>query len=80
MRRLGKVIRAKGRKIIVKATFAPRINQIVYGYDLNPIGRIADVFGPVNSPYVSVLLNVNVDGTKYLGRYLFIKPGFRHRR
>lgn len=84
MRRLGKVIRIReNKRLIVKANFAPKISQTVYDETLKPIGKVYDVFGPVNAPYVSVILNPDESSPElYLNRYLYVKPVFRkyHRK
>ena len=77
MRKLGRVIKIRGgRRLIIKANFAPRILQTVYDDRLRPIGRVYDVFGPVNSPYVSVLVNheISENGIElFLNKFLYIK-------
>lgn len=77
MRKLGRVIRIRGgRKLIVKANFAPKILQVIYDEHLRPIGRVYDVFGPVSSPYVSVIVSpeISKNGIKLLlNKHLYVK-------
>ncbi|UCE74001.1 MAG: hypothetical protein JSV56_13435 [Methanomassiliicoccales archaeon] len=41
-------------KLVVKGKFAPKLNLEVMERSKKVIGTIARVFGPVNSPYISV--------------------------
>ena len=83
MRRLGKAMHLRGaRRLVIKASFAPRISDIVYDDRMRPVGRVYDVFGPVDSPYVSVLLNPELgerEAEALVGRYFFVKSPFRRR-
>jgi len=40
---------------VVKAEFTPDVNDPVYGPDGLRIGKVKRVFGPVDSPYVTVV-------------------------
>lgn len=77
MRKLGRVIRIRGkRKLIVKANFVPRVLQVIYDDHLRPIGRVYDVFGPVRSPYVSVMVSPEISENSIellLNKPLYIK-------
>ena len=37
------------------------INNPVYNKEMNKIGRIKDIFGPVSMPFVSVQLDANIN-------------------
>lgn len=85
MKKLGKVIRIRGkRKLIVKANFVPKVLQVTYDERLRPIGRVYDVFGPVNSPYVSVVVSPDIseNGIELLlNKPLYVKtPSKRFRK
>lgn len=58
MRRLGAIVtKTKTGLIVVKASLRdPRriIGAIVYDKDMKRVGKIVDVMGPVDSPYVVV--------------------------
>lgn len=41
-------------KLIVKCKFAPRIESEVLDKKKTVVGKVARVFGPVNSPYISI--------------------------
>lgn len=85
MRRLGRVVKIRGgRKLIVKANFAPKLLQTVYDERLRPVGRVYDVFGPVSSPYVSILVSpeISENGVRLLlDKFLYIKaPSKRYKK
>lgn len=40
---------------VVKAEFTPDVNDPVYGPDGSKIGKVKRVFGPVDSPYVTIV-------------------------
>jgi rRNA processing protein Gar1 len=42
------------RRLILKAESLPRIGDKVIDEHLKPVGSVADIIGPVSSPYVSV--------------------------
>jgi rRNA processing protein Gar1 len=55
LERIGKILHITSDKnIILKAENRVRIGDRVVDENLNPIGKIFDIFGPVSSPYVSV--------------------------
>lgn len=59
MRKLGVVLHVSTRgDLILKRdrsnSSLPRIDSIVVDKKLNKIGMIKDIFGPVDSPYISV--------------------------
>jgi len=41
-------------KLIVRGSFAPQLRSIVVDNRQKPVGKVARIFGPVASPYVSV--------------------------
>nr|NIQ08027.1 H/ACA RNA-protein complex protein Gar1 [Candidatus Korarchaeota archaeon] len=42
------------RNLILKAETLPKIGVEVVDKNLNPVGSVFEVFGPVSSPYVTV--------------------------
>ena len=75
MRRLGTALHvSKSGRLIVRAECAAPLMSKVYGPDLRAIGVVADVFGPVSSPYVAVKLNPDVNPELYVGRSLYFRP------
>jgi rRNA processing protein Gar1 len=41
-------------RLVAKVESAPPIGSIVYDRMLKPVGRVEDVFGPVNDPYIQI--------------------------
>ncbi len=65
MRRLSKVIHLTNQRHLVTRVSpnqikALRIGQTVVTKDLNRLGKIFDIFGPVNHPFVSIKLNQGI--------------------
>jgi RNA-binding protein len=55
LKKLGKVfIVNKNNNILVKVTKSHRLNATVVNQQLKKVGKIVDVIGPVNSPYLVV--------------------------
>lgn len=57
-KRLGTVLHIMDKKLIVRAgklKVAKIINSTVVNEDKRKIGKVYDVFGPVNHPYVGVM-------------------------
>jgi len=83
LRRIGKVLHvAKPGDLIARSEggFAPRIGDRVYGPDLRQVGVVADVFGPVASPYVAVRPLVD-EPERLVGQVLYVRArGRRWRR
>jgi len=57
----------------------PRIGDKVFGPDLEEVGIISDVFGPVSSPYLAVRPLVD-DPSRLVGKVLYVRRGRRWRR
>jgi len=41
-------------KLVVRASFTPKLKEAVFDNRKRPLGRIVRIFGPVESPYVTV--------------------------
>ena len=55
MKRVGEVVRAaQGLAITRTGDDPPDIGAAVVDEDLDEVGRVVDVFGPVGNPYVAV--------------------------
>ena len=63
---------SKNRDIIVEGTFVPKIGNRVRVGDKR-VGKVAEVFGPVKAPYITVkpLKNVKID-EKMIGKEVYI--------
>lgn len=75
MNRLGTVTHVSGsRKLILRTKVRVRPGTPVVNEDLRPVGKVFDVFGPVNNPYVAVVPAVS-DLKTLVGRPLYIVGG-----
>ena len=54
MRRLGKVLHATKRGLVVRAGQTPKPGVPVYSGKRKRVGQVWDVFGPVDNPYVCI--------------------------
>lgn len=74
MKRVGEVVRvAQGLAIArVSTDDPPRIGASVVDEDLDEVGRIVDVFGPVTDPYVAVTAD-DGDPALLLGTKLYAR-------
>jgi len=71
LQRLGKAMHISDSKnLIVRAESLSRLGAIVVDKNLEKIGRVFDIFGPVKEPYISVKLGVS-DPEKYIGQVLY---------
>jgi rRNA processing protein Gar1 len=53
--RLGKLLHiSSSRNLILRAEVTPPLGVLVLTADTKVVGRVVDVFGPKNAPYVSV--------------------------
>lgn len=59
--RLGEVVNVSGKTIIVQGKrVSPQIvGKIVIDKNMKNIGRVVDVFGPVDAPYAKIVLFSN---------------------
>jgi RNA-binding protein len=71
LQRLGKAMHVSNSKnLIVSAESLSRLGATVVDSNLEKIGRVFDIFGPVKEPYISVKLSVR-DAEKYIGQVLY---------
>jgi len=56
--RLGEVVNASGKTIVVRGgKISPSVmGKIVIDKNMNDIGRVVDVFGPVDHPFAKIIL------------------------
>jgi len=75
MKRVGEVVRvAQGLAVArVSDDDPPRIGAMVVDENLDDVGRIVDVFGPVGRPYVAVSADDDVDPALLLGKKLYAR-------
>ena len=81
MRRLGIALHVVQNKLIVQSeeAFASeskdnalRSNSMVVDQRRNRVGRVQDIFGPINRPYVIVRPNKGVDAASHIGAKLYV--------
>ena len=81
MNRLGIALHTVQNKIIVQSEQAvgsgsgetiPRASSWVVDQKRTRIGRVLDVFGPINHPYMIVRPNKGVDAAAHVGKKLYI--------
>ena len=90
MKRLGTTHHLVQKKLIVrteqlsgKNAELPRINSVVVDQKKVRIGRVFDIFGPKNRPYIVVKPYRNVDAAVHLGKKLYFEErefGGRNRK
>ena len=49
-------------RLIAKVERAPPVGSTVYDRMMKPVGRVEDVFGPVDSPFVQIRMDRNKKG------------------
>ncbi len=75
MKRLGKVLHVSKRGfLIVRTDKSPPVGErsVVMDKKAEKVGTIADVFGPVNNPYVSVKPVIKDDISRLVGQILYL--------
>ena len=72
MQKLGKVrALTPSKNIIVKSEQAPRIGSEVVDENLNVVGKVFDIIGPVSAPYAVVKPTVR-ETTKLLNKPVYL--------
>jgi RNA-binding protein len=87
LKRLGTTHHLVQKKLIVrteqlsgKNAELPRINSVVVDHKKVRIGRVFDIFGPTDHPYIVVKPYRNVDAAVHLGKKLYFEErGFSGR-
>lgn len=74
MKRVGDVVRvAQGLAVVRCPDDHPDIGRAVLTDDLNDVGRVVDVFGPVDRPYVAVTPDDDVRLATLVGKPLYAR-------
>lgn len=73
MERLGTVERVAQGLAIVRAAERPSLGREVVDEDLDVVGCVVDVFGPVAGPYVAVSPAVDVHLPTLVGSPLYVR-------
>ena len=79
MKRLGTALHAVQNKLIIQSkqivgseTDIPRTNSWVVDQKRTRVGKVLDIFGPINHPYIIVRPNRGVDAAAHVGKKLYI--------
>ena len=79
MKRLGAALHAVQNKLIIQSeqivgseTNIPRTNSWVVDQKRTRVGKVFDIFGPINHPYIIVRPNRGVDAAAHVGKKLYI--------
>lgn len=73
LKKLGKVLHISPHKmLIVRSTFAPAIGSTIVTKNMENIGEVFDVFGPVEKPYVSIKPKEGIKLEKFVGEILYV--------
>ena len=79
LQRLGRVLNVTpSQNAVVKIDKPPKMGAAVIDENLNVVGRIFDIIGPVSSPYAVVKPSVK-DPEKLANRQLYVSPSKRER-
>ena len=75
MQRLGEVVRTAQGLVIVRVPddAAPDLGTEAVDESLNEVGRVVDVFGPVDRPYVAVNPTDGADLARLVGETLYAR-------
>jgi len=80
LHRIGCVLHVSSTKnMILKAENIPRTGDTVVDENLNNVGTVFDVFGPVSSPYVAVKPSVE-EPSLFVDHVLYAVPSLKMRR
>jgi RNA-binding protein len=78
LKRLGTALHVVQNKLIVQSeivgseTNIPRTNSWVVDQKRTRVGKVFDIFGPINHPYIIVRPNRGVDAAAHVGKKLYI--------
>jgi len=79
LKRLGTALHVVQNKLIVQSeqivgseTSIPRTNSWVVDQKRTRVGKVFDIFGPINHPYITVRPNRGVDVAAHVGKKLYI--------
>ncbi|MDB2223627.1 Gar1/Naf1 family protein [Halorubrum ezzemoulense] len=76
MRRVGTVVRTAGGLAIARVDAGddpPRIGASIVDESLSTVGRVVDVFGPIDRPYVAITPGDGVGLADLLGEKLYAR-------
>ncbi len=59
-------------RLVVRASFTPKLKMAVFDNRKKPLGRIVRIFGPVDSPYVTVEPTGDASLLSIVGKQVYI--------
>jgi snoRNP protein GAR1 len=71
VKRLGEAVRTASGLVIVQTEGTPRIGAEAVDESLDTVGRVVDVFGPVESPYAAVTPAGTTTVSQVVGQTLY---------
>jgi len=79
LKRLGTALHVVANRLIVRGeqndgseTSIPRTNSWVVDQKRTKVGKVFDIFGPVDNPYIIVRPNRGIDAAAHVGKKLYI--------
>jgi RNA-binding protein len=79
LKRLGTALHVVQNKLIVQTeqivgseTNIPRTNSWVVDQKRTKVGKVFDIFGPIDHPYIIVRPNRGIDAAAHVGKKLYI--------
>ncbi len=81
MKRLGTVLHVVQNKLVVRGDPVranntiklPKFNSVVVNHKRLRIGRVSEIFGPVDHPYIVVKPYRKIDASVHLGTKLYVE-------
>jgi len=80
LKRLGTALHVVQKRLIVRGELlegseikAPRVNSLVVDQKKTKIGRVFDIFGPMEHPYIIVRPNKGIDAIAHVGKKLYVE-------
>jgi len=79
LKRLGTALHVVQNKLIIQSeqivgseTNIPRTNSWVVDQKRTKVGKVFDIFGPIDHPYIIVRPNRGIDAAAHVGKKLYI--------
>lgn len=69
----GEHVSHSSKKLVLKSETNPGIGTAVYDSEGKKVGKVYDVFGPIDEPFVSI--DVDGDPQRLISRKLYISKG-----
>ncbi|MHA1264478.1 MAG: H/ACA ribonucleoprotein complex subunit GAR1 [Candidatus Helarchaeota archaeon] len=86
MRRINRIQHVSNQRHLITRVTVNQVKQLKIGQtvvtkDLNKIGKIFDIFGPINNPYISIKLDPTIgDAQNLIGEIVYVFEGRKMKR